>query len=153
MQSSNPRKRPAPGSAQVQQPAQPAYDFTQGPTADFNDDNFVLNTDGYIPADQTYDTSLADNNAFAASLNGAQYPVFGSSMQPAPTSTDLVRVTPNQQLARTGQQEQWTGYGGQTGQAEDEEDEQELEQRVALAKRDAQGKRKQIPPFVQKLSR
>jgi heat shock transcription factor len=35
----------------------------------------------------------------------------------------------------------------------DDENEQELEKKVALAKRDAQGKRKQIPPFVQKLSR
>ena len=34
-----------------------------------------------------------------------------------------------------------------------EEDEQELDMKVQLAKRDAQGKRKQIPPFVQKLSR
>ena len=34
-----------------------------------------------------------------------------------------------------------------------EEDEEDLETKVALAKRDAQGKRKQIPPFVQKLSR
>jgi heat shock transcription factor len=35
----------------------------------------------------------------------------------------------------------------------DEEDEQDLDVKVALAKKDAQGKRKQIPPFVQKLSR
>lgn len=35
---------------------------------------------------------------------------------------------------------------------EGEEDEQDLDMKVAMAKRDAQGKRKQIPPFVQKLS-
>lgn len=29
----------------------------------------------------------------------------------------------------------------------------DLDQRAELAKRDAQGKRKQIPPFIQKLSR
>ena len=34
-----------------------------------------------------------------------------------------------------------------------EEDEAELDMKVQAAKRDAQGKRKQIPPFVQKLSR
>lgn len=33
------------------------------------------------------------------------------------------------------------------------ETEAELEQRALLAKKDAQAKRKQIPPFVQKLSR
>lgn len=38
------------------------------------------------------------------------------------------------------------------GQNEDD-DEQDLDRKVQLAKRDAQGKRKQIPPFVQKLSR
>jgi heat shock transcription factor len=46
----------------------------------------------------------------------------------------------------------WNGYNNVPGQYEDE-DETELERRVAAAKKDAQGKRKQIPPFVQKLSR
>jgi heat shock transcription factor len=33
------------------------------------------------------------------------------------------------------------------------DDDEELEQKAAIAKKDAQSKRKQIPPFVQKLSR
>ena len=73
----------------------------------------------------------------------------------APTSQELVRRTRNQQLApQNGQQELWNGYNNNnmTGQ-HDDEDEAELERRVAAAKKDAQGKRKQIPPFVQKLRR
>jgi heat shock transcription factor len=33
------------------------------------------------------------------------------------------------------------------------DDDEELEHKAAAAKKDAQAKRKQIPPFVQKLSR
>lgn len=64
----------------------------------------------------------------------------------------LVRRNPNQQLApRRGQ---WDGYPSPTQQQwENVDDEDELEQKVAIAKKDAQAKRKQIPPFVQKLNR
>lgn len=160
MQSSNPRKRPAPGTtSQVQQampPQQPTYDFSQLTSDGYNDNSFNFNTDNFLAGDQTYgDSSLNDNNAFAEAMNGAQYPntMYAGSMQAPSTSTDLVRRTPNQQLTRAAQQEQWSGYGAQPTQNDEDEDEQELEQRIAMAKRDTQGKRKQIPPFVQKLSR
>ena len=53
----------------------------------------------------------------------------------------------------------WGSFGNdglelQNGGAMEENDNIELlEERAAIAKRDAQSKRKQIPPFVQKLSR
>lgn len=148
----------------VRQPAdaQNTFDFSQiQQNPDFSNFDFTQ-----FPVDQPYqDQSLNDPNSFAVGLNGSQAPTYGSSAlastAPAP-STDLVRRSRNQQIApqNNGQQEQWNGYGGgggggngMTGQQAEEEDEQELERRVALAKRDAQGKRKQIPPFVQKLSR
>jgi heat shock transcription factor len=106
-----------------------------------------------LPTDQTYsDPSAFDNNNFSYNLNNAQQPAYGSNLN-TPTSQELVRRTRNQQLApQNGQQEMWNGFNNATGQYEDE-DEAELERRVAAAKTDAQGKRKQIPPFVQKLSR
>lgn len=121
-------------------------------TSDFNT-NFDFPTDNFNPADQPFaDLGLADSNLFAAGLNGSQTPAYDSSLAPAPISTDLVRRARSQQLAPSAQQEQWNRSGDMPGQADDE-DEQALERKVALARRDAQGKRKQIPPFVQKLSR
>ena len=68
-------------------------------------------------------------------------------------SNELVRRAPNNQLAPPDNtQETWVDFGDGSNQNEVQE-EQELGQRVAQAKQEAQGKRKQIPPFVQKLSR
>lgn len=64
----------------------------------------------------------------------------------------LVRRNPNQQLAQ--RHNQWETFPDPTQQQwEPVDDDEELEQKAALAKKDAQAKRKQIPPFVQKLSR
>lgn len=108
------------------------------------------------PIDQSFqDPSLNDPNAFAAGLNASQAPAYGSSLAPVTPSTDLVRRARNHQLTTqpNAQQDQWNGGYNSVGRQNDEENEQELERKVALAKKDAQGKRKQIPPFVQKLSR
>lgn len=78
-------------------------------------------------------------------------------LAPAPTSisSQLVRRNPNQQLTTRGRTWQDGAPAGmhQTAGAWDDEDEAELEQKAMAAKRDAVAKRKQIPPFVQKLSR
>ena len=126
------RKRAAPGaSPMMQQPgAQSAFDYSQLPQ----------NTDGVMDA---------DDFPWLLPL------VLVTALAPVAPSTDLVRRARNHQLApqATQQQDQWNGgYNNMSGQ-NDDENEQELEKKVALAKRDAQGKRKQIPPFVQKLSR
>jgi heat shock transcription factor len=69
-------------------------------------------------------------------------------------SGQLVRRNPNHQLAPRGRNA-WDGFNNEK-QGEwpsvGREDE-ELEQKALMARRDAQSKRKQIPPFVQKLSR
>ncbi|KAF1850866.1 heat shock factor protein HSF8 [Cucurbitaria berberidis CBS 394.84] len=64
----------------------------------------------------------------------------------------LVRRNPNQQLAPAPRRNQWDGYPSPSPQWEAVDDIEELEQKAAVAKKDAQLKRKQIPPFVQKLS-
>ena len=106
-----------------------------------------------IPSEQTFsDPSAFDGNSFAYNLNNSQQPTYNSNLAPV-QSTELVRRSRNQQLApQSAPQEQWNGYGNVSGQMDDE-DEQDLDSRVQLAKKDTQGKRKQIPPFVQKLSR
>ena len=143
--------------------AQNTFDYSQLPqTTDFGNFDFPQ-----YPIDQSFqDPSLNDPNAFAVGLNASQAPSFSGNLAPVAPSTDLVRRARNHQLqpqVTQQQQEQWNGsYNANnsgnnnntnmSGQ-NDDENEQELEKRVALAKRDAQGKRKQIPPFVQKLSR
>lgn len=101
------------------------------------------------------------NNNFNYALNNAQPPIYGGNNIAQPvSSTELVRRSQNQQLAPQTrvQPDQWNGLGSTNAQVQnadqvDDEDEQELDRRVALAKKDAQGKRKNILPFVQKLSR
>lgn len=66
----------------------------------------------------------------------------------------LVRRNTNQQLtarARTP----WDTFNGQApaNTWENTDDDEELERKAAIAKKDASAKRKTIPPFVQKLSR
>jgi len=157
MEQTNSRKRPAPGASPLAQQVIPVAP-QQYPYQPFTDNTDFTNFN--FPTDQNFsDPSAFDSNNFAYSLNTAQQPQYGapqyaSTASTAP-STDLVRRSQNQQLMRpaNGQQEQqWNGTGT-VGSPAEEEDEQDLDNKVAMAKKDAQGKRKQIPPFVQKLSR
>jgi heat shock transcription factor len=152
MQNTSPnRKRPAPGaSPMMQQPIQQnPYQYPMPDNNDFTNFDFS----NPLPGDQTFSQPSAfDSNDFSYNLNAAQPPTYGGNLNAQP-STELVRRARNQQLApQNGQQELWNGVNNMTGQYDDE-DEAELERKVADAKKDAQGKRKQIPPFVQKLSR
>ncbi|KAF1971804.1 hypothetical protein BU23DRAFT_173160 [Bimuria novae-zelandiae CBS 107.79] len=65
----------------------------------------------------------------------------------------LVRRNTNQQLAARGRSPWGDAFNGQ-GQPgwENTDDDEELERKAAIAKKDASAKRKTIPPFVQKLS-
>lgn len=151
------RKRSAPGaSPMLQQGAmqQQAYQYQQLPdNADYSNFDFS----NAISNNTTYsDPSAYDVNQFQYNLNNnTQSPALvDNQLIPSAPSTELVRRSRNQQLAPqlNGQQEQWNGQADSSGQM-DEESEQDLDVKVALAKKDALGKRKQIPPFVQKLSR
>ena len=106
--------------------------------------------------------------AFNLNYNGAamSQPQYDSSV-PAP-STQLARRPMNHHLVPTAPRpaydnvgDPWGQFGddsildvqGNGGQMEETENIEHLEERARSAKRDAQSKRKQIPPFVQKLSR
>lgn len=86
----------------------------------------------------------------------------------AAPSTQLTRRPTNRQLVPTTQRtpydnsgDPWGQFGDDSildpqnvnGMMEESDNIELLEERAAVAKRDAQSKRKQIPPFVQKLSR
>lgn len=160
MQQSAPdRKRPAPGASPLAMASNNSYSYQMPENPDFTNYDF---TNAFNTNQSFVDPSYSDQNAFSATLNSSQPQTYGASIAPAP-STDLVRRARNQQLAPQPQNEQgqtqdvWNGGGnysiGNMSGNPEEETEQDLESKVALAKRDAQGKRKQIPPFVQKLSR
>lgn len=105
------------------------------------------------------DSSSYDDDLYSTALNGAQTQPYGSTNLaiPASASNQLVRRNTRQEVATRNAgivQEQWNNHDS-TGQEREWEDmnDAELDQKAALAKKDAQAKRKQIPPFVLKLWR
>ncbi|KAI1139513.1 hypothetical protein F5Y05DRAFT_325250 [Hypoxylon sp. FL0543] len=148
MSSPNPRKRPAPGTVPI--PHQMAQPYTtQDQLLRWNGNNagpFVDNTS-----------------------NG----VNGYGVVPSPTQAQYAPSTPSNILARRGinnalvttnraftpqQSDPWSNFdenliSPQTNGTVDEHDNIDLlEEKAQRAKREAQAKRKQIPPFVQKLN-
>lgn len=81
------------------------------------------------------------------------------SAAPDAGSNQLIRRNTNQHLAARSNQmggNMWQDLddtGNITEWPPTEENDEELERRALAAKKEAQAKRKQIPPFVQKLSR
>ncbi|KAK5115893.1 hypothetical protein LTR62_000349 [Meristemomyces frigidus] len=158
------RKRPAPGTSPVptQQygAQQQNYNYQQAPSnPDYNNYDFTQPFNAEQPLSDQSTAIPQDINDFAYLQNTAQQPLYGSALAPASVpaqSTDLVRLPRRQPFVPPHEQEQqqWANAGatGNMGATVSDEDEQDLDTKVALAKRDAQGKRKQIPPFVQKLS-
>lgn len=142
------RKRRAPGAAP--QAAMPSYQ--QDPT--LPTDQFMNWNDPTISADMNSfnDPSLYDYSNNQMGGHSRVVSLDGQNSGMDLNAGQLVRRNPNQQLAaRRGQ---WDGFPSPTQQQwETIDDDEELEQKAALAKKDAQAKRKQIPPFVQKLSR
>ncbi|KAH7348079.1 hypothetical protein BKA66DRAFT_516771 [Pyrenochaeta sp. MPI-SDFR-AT-0127] len=141
------RKRRAPGAS------------PQAPTQTYQQDIPVA-TDQYMNWNDP--TMSADMSGFN---DPSLYDTYGTSMAGGghnrvvslEDGTDLnmgqlVRRNPNQQLAPAPRRNQWDEYPSPTQQWETVDDDEELEQKAAVAKKDAQAKRKQIPPFVQKLS-
>lgn len=119
--------------------------------------NFMNGTDGVV-----------DGSSHVGNSYGHIVPAQQQYSQPAPTpSNTIARRQMNNALVPTnprnfdGTVEPWANYGGDDnallqGNLENlnEQDNIEvLEERAQKAKREATSKRKQIPPFVQKLSR
>lgn len=111
-------------------------------------------------------TDFVDTSAQAANPYGLM-PTQPQYTQVPATSNSLARRDMNQALIATHPRnfdasvEPWTGFGDGNNHLPQNEEEgliqqdnvEALEEMAQKAKRDAQGKRKGIPPFVQKLSR
>lgn len=142
------RKRRAPG-ASPQAPTQTYQHDIPAPTDPYMDwSNPAPGTDMNFtdpPLYDNYGQSMGGGHNRVVSLDGY---TDGTEM-----AGQLVRRNTNQQLAPAPRRNQWDGFASPTQQWETVDDDEELEQKAALAKKDAQAKRKQIPPFVQKLSR
>ncbi|KAI1766430.1 hypothetical protein GGR53DRAFT_518974 [Hypoxylon sp. FL1150] len=148
MPSPNPRKRPAPGSVPIpQQMAQPFS--TQDQLLRWN----ANNAGGYV-----------ENTSNGANSYG---------VVPSPTQAQYAQNTPSTVIARRGmnnalipsnraysphQNDPWPSFddtlvpGSADGPIDEHDNIDVLEEKAQRAKRDALAKRKQIPPFVQKLN-
>ena len=123
---------------------------------DWGNANGLADLNSGFVNDGSLDNSLFNN----AGLNGATAGFGGAPGVGAVgndfTNGQLVRRQPNQQVVARNPNT-WQDVDGMAGampgveQMVDEED--DLEQKAMAAKKEAQAKRKQIPPFVQKLSR
>ncbi|EDU40034.1 Heat shock factor protein HSF8 [Pyrenophora tritici-repentis] len=141
------RKRRAPG-ASPQAPTQTYQHDIPAPA-----DQYINWNESATGGDMNFnDPPLYDN--YGTSMGGGHNRVVSldSYNDNAQMSGQLVRRNTNQQLAPAPRRNQWDGFPSPTQQWETVDDDEELEQKAALAKKDAQAKRKQIPPFVQKLS-
>lgn len=148
------RKRPAPGADPVSYPAQ-----MQNPAPAFNDGlGQQLSNDQFLQWGQSGQPGPSYNdNSFA--MNASAYPQGNPQNIPQP-SNQLARRPMGQLAARAPRMHDdgntWvdTSDGGvHTTDPGWGDDIAELEAKAQVAKKEAQAKRKQIPPFVQKLNR
>lgn len=155
------RKRPAPGTspaAHQQLGTLTNYAPNPAPGPQLSNDQFLQwgqnpSTNNMVDQPSTYpDAANYNPAAFASNQELSASPTATS----AASSQLARRQTPNQLVSRNRGYEQpptTTDNNGHPGEAGWGESLEELYRRASIAKRDAQAKRKQIPPFVQKLSR
>ncbi|KAJ5664815.1 uncharacterized protein N7477_007263 [Penicillium maclennaniae] len=151
------RKRPAPGTAPTGQAPMSAV-----PNYSSSNPGSQLSNDQFLQWGQNPATSASNSSSFADSstYNPAAYATSQELSAPGAASSNQLarRQAANQLVSRNrGYEQSPTVYqenngqdGGQSGAWG--ESLEELYQRALAAKRDSQAKRKQIPPFVQKLS-
>lgn len=141
------RKRPAPGTSPLPQPTQPLAD----PNA-----NSQISSNQYLPWNSSNEPPASPSYPDPATAYSSQ----AASQQPSSTS-QLTRREPTLSAAdstpnHNGSADMWSYPGSgvqQTGETAWRNSSDDLDQKALAAQRAAQGKRKQIPPFVQKLSR
>ena len=156
MPPTNPRKRPAPGSSPIPQMQQQPF---TAPVQLANDQFLRWSQAG----DNTNYAEPYNMNAFVA--NAA--PSFSTQQNTPVASTQLTRRPLNRQMVSSvprttfdNSNDPWGPFGDDnlldtpnSNGMEETDSIELLEERAVTAKREAQAKRKQIPPFVQKLSR
>ena len=146
------RKRPAPGTSPPSfhhQMQTAANSYSAAPIPPLSDEQFLQYGYGAQPPNAFDDDSTQNNSANTMSANGAESP------------NQLARRPMNQLANRPRSFNdssglQWVDPANGSGQQLDNawnDDIEALKQKALIAKKVAQEKRKQIPPFVQKLSR
>ncbi|KAI9871136.1 MAG: stress-responsive transcription factor hsf1 [Pleopsidium flavum] len=150
------RKRPAPGASPlVQQQSQTAMHFPQK-SPQLSNEQFLRW--GQNPPSNEASVYPDPTTNYSPNIYGG---LPHSQGVPIPQSNQITRRSTNQQLVTRGRtfndtsSDQWSGLGDGSTQAMAEgwvNGDDDLEQKALVAKRDAQAKRKPIPPFVQKLS-
>ncbi|KAF5857366.1 stress-responsive transcription factor hsf1 [Aspergillus alliaceus] len=149
------RKRPAPGTSPVVHPQLgPISSYPQNSGAQLSNDQFLQW--GQNPSSNVVNPpSFPDTNSYGATAYTSSQDAPATT---ATASTQLTRrQTPNQLVSRNrGYEQTPTPFSDQGSNAGENgvwgESLDELYQRALVAKREVQAKRKQIPPFVQKLS-
>lgn len=152
------RKRPAPGTVPPVHPQMnpvPNFPTTGNPGSQLSNDQFLQW--GQNPPVNAINTAAFSDPSY----NPVGFaPPQDVSAPAATASNQLARRQANQVVSRNRGYEQppasYVENGGNTGNGESGawgESLEELYRRALTAKRDSQAKRKQIPPFVQKLSR
>lgn len=167
MAAPNPRKRAAPGSSPAVQNTQVPQPYPANfPQMSEDNANFLLRSQQGAKSTPYQDPS----GGYYGSHDGLSQTPYDQSVSAITPSTQLARrPMSRQQLVSTGQRQAFdvTGTGDPWGQFGDDsavvenqnpgmevnDDIGMLEEKATVAKREAQAKRKQIPPFVQKLSR
>ena len=162
MSSPNSRKRAAPGASPIVPIPIPPMQQQQFPTTQPDQ---MLRWNGAAPNGAIYaDSAQSVVNPYMMSQAPSQYTPQGIAANPSTvlarrgmSSRALVTTGPRQIFDPST--ENWSSFGDDfqqqqpQGAMEDHESIEALEERALQAKREAQLKRKQIPPFVQKLSR
>ncbi|PQE29858.1 heat shock factor protein [Rutstroemia sp. NJR-2017a WRK4] len=165
MPPTNPRKRPAPAASPTIQSPQMQQTYNAG--SQLSNADFLRWAQN--PDNQSYTDPSTFNVSTAFGTNGLPQTstAFDQPITTPSHSTQLARRphNTNRQLVQSAQRtfdtsgDLWAQFGdeammdAQNGQGSGENDDIEaLEEKAAIAKREAQAKRKQIPPFVQKLS-
>ena len=145
------RKRPAPGASPMQSPQ--SHNFA---AVNHNSSTTTTMTDPYVQWPQQNSLVYPD-----PANSPGQQPYNGTHEVPAATSNQLTRRAIGQQMVPRANiydanSEAWplvqdtSIQTPREGRASEDDD---LDRRADIAKKDQQAKRKQIPPFVQKLSR
>lgn len=152
------RKRPAPGASPVvQQQAQPSSHYSLNPPSMSSEHVLQWGPDNGINGTSSYPDP-------SGSFNPNIYNTFAQAqVRPSEPSNQLTRRPASQRILTRGspfnnsESETWPGFANGALQPPREEgwikDDDNLEQKAMTAKREAQTRRKLIPPFVQKLSR
>ncbi|KAG4430276.1 hypothetical protein IFR05_014240 [Cadophora sp. M221] len=161
MPPTNPRKRAAPGSSPAVQSNQMPQSYaapSQVSTTDYL--NWNQQSDNARYADQSgYNMNNYGGGGMSQAPFDQSVPAASTQLARRPNSNRQL-VPTAQRMAYETQVDPWAQFGDESlldpqngnGVMEENDNIELLEERAAVAKRDASSKRKQIPPFVQKLS-